>query len=82
VKPPRGFLAGLHLRHFMDTHEEWHAFVQGFCEVLCPWPPRHRAMKPALLKEVQAEHHYYMFGRALGVVAWVLLVCLIAALFS
>ena len=26
---PRGFLKGLEFRHFLDTPEEWHAFVEG-----------------------------------------------------
>ena len=53
---------------------EWHALVQGLCEVLCPWPPRHRAMTPGLLDEIASEHHYYVAGRALGVGAWLALV--------
>jgi len=66
----RGFLKGLQLSHFLDTVAEWHALIQGFCEVTCPWPPRHKVMDEELAAEVKANHHYYMAGRALGVLAW------------
>ena len=62
----KGFpiLSGLQLRRFLDTTGEVHALTQGFCEVLCPWPPRHRLMSKQMIKELQREHHYYMLGRA------------------
>ncbi len=63
-------MKGLRPSHFLDTVAEWHALVQGFCEVLCPWPPRHRDMADHLREEIRTEHHYYMLGRALGVLAW------------
>lgn len=81
MSKPRGFLAGIDPRTFIDTHAEWHAFVQGFCEVLCPWPPRHKAMKPELLFEICNEHHYYMWGRAAGILTWLTIGCGIAAIF-
>jgi len=67
----KGFMKGVQLGRFLDTVAEWHALVQGFSEVMCPWPPRHKAMKPELLFEISAEHHYYMAGRALGILGWV-----------
>jgi len=72
-----GFLKGFKLRHFLATTAEVHAMTQGFCEVLCPWPPRHRTMSRQLAKEVQREHHYYMLGRALAILAWITICCII-----
>ncbi len=61
---------------------EWHAFVQGICEVLCPWPPRLRAMTADLRREIESEHHYYMTGRVLGVITWIVIACVIATIFN
>lgn len=76
-----GFLDGLRIRHFLDTTREVHALTQGFCEVLCPWPPRHRLMSKQMIKELQREHHYYMLGRALGILAWLTISCVIKEVF-
>ena len=65
-------MKGIQLSHFLDTVAEWHALVQGFCEVLCPWPPRHKHMKENLAREIRTQHHYYMAGRVLGLVSLVL----------
>jgi hypothetical protein len=78
---PKGFLKGLEFRHFMDTYEEWHAFTQGFCEVLCPWPPRHKSMNKELRKQIASEYHYYLFGRAMGVIAWLIIAKIIQEAF-
>ena len=77
----KGFLDGLKLRRFLDTTREVHALTQGFCEVLCPWPPRRRLMSKQKAKEVQDEHHYYMLGRALAILAWVTICCIIKEVF-
>jgi len=77
---PKGFLKGLEFRHFLDTHEEWHAFVEGLCEVLCPWPAKHK-LSGALLNDLRGDHHYYMFGRAIGVIAWLIIAKIIQELF-
>jgi len=86
----KGFLKGIRLTAFLDCYQEWHAFVQGFCEVLCPWPPRVRLRAPSpvqdatgdsLLQEIKDEHHYYMFGRALGVIAWLIIAKIIQEAF-
>lgn len=67
------FLKGISLSTFLSTYVEWHAFVIGFCEVLCPWPPRHRSMHKELRKQIASEYHYYMFGRGIGVIAWLII---------
>ena len=66
-------------RNFLDTYQEWHALVEGFCEVMCPWPARH-PLTGQLLDDLQADHHYYMFGRALGILAWLTIGCVIKVL--
>ena len=53
-----------------NTPEERHAFVIGFCEVFCPWPPRFRSQPTQVFC---SEYHYYTFGRALGVIAWLII---------
>ena len=68
-------------RYFLDTVAEWHALVQGFSEVLCPWPPRYEVLSQKLAKEINDEHHYYMFGRVLGVLAWLAIAKIIQEVF-
>ena len=72
----RGFLKGINLSAFMDVYQEWHAFSEGFCEVLCPWPARHQ-LTGELLTDLNADHHYYAFGRAVGVIAWLIIATII-----
>ena len=61
---------GINPRELLDEVEEWHAMVIGFCEVLCPWHPNYYTIDPDLSHALSAEHHYYMFGRAMGMIAW------------
>jgi hypothetical protein len=76
-----GFLKGIDIKAFLDVYQEWHTFVEGLCEVLCPWPPRHKAMTAKLRAEIEAEHHYYMLGRAAGVCGWLTICCVIKEVF-
>jgi len=71
-----GFLKGIRPSAFIDCYEEWHALVEGFCEVLCPWPARHKISRK-LSNDLRGDHHYYMFGRALGVIAWLIIAKLV-----
>ena len=85
------FLKGIIPSTFLSTHEEWHVFVNGFCEVLCPWPPRVRIPSPSmgegqgegdkLNRTIHAEYHYYMFGRAIGVITWLIIAKIIQEVF-
>ena len=70
-------LKGIKLSTFLSTHQEWHALVIGFSEVLCPWPPRHKFMHSELKRQISSEYHYYMFGRAMGVIAWFIIAKLV-----
>ena len=72
----KGFFGWLDLRGFFDIYQEWHAFVEGFCEVLCPWPARYQPSEE-LLNDLKGEHHYYVFGRASGVIAWLVVAIVI-----
>jgi len=58
------------LSTFINSGEEWHAFCIGLFEVVCPWPPQHTAISLELERALAEEHHYYLFGRALGLIAW------------
>jgi len=78
---PKGFLKGIRIRHFLDTPAEWHAFCQGVCEILCPWPPRHKPMHKELRKQIASEYHYYQFGRGIGVIAWLIIAKIIQEAF-
>ena len=72
----RGFLKGIRPAALLDSYQEWHALVEGFCEVLCPWPAKHQ-LTGQLLDDLTADHHYYMWGRALGILAWLTIGCVI-----
>ena len=76
-----GFLKGIKLSNFLDSVAEWHALCQGFFEVICPWPPRKKDMADKLRQEIEAEHHYYMLGRALGILGWLAISCVIKEVF-
>ena len=63
-----GFFEWFNIKEFMNTYQEWHAFVEGFSESFCFWKPRHEPSEE-LQADLEHEHHYYMFGRVLGFVA-------------
>ena len=73
-------LKGIRLSAFLDCYQEWHTLVEGFCEVLCPWPAKHK-LSGKLLDDLIAEHHYYMLGRALGVGGWLVICCIVKEVF-
>jgi hypothetical protein len=76
----RGFMKGINISAFMDVYQEWHAFVEGLFEVLCPWPARYPP-NDELLNDLKGDHHYYMLGRGVGILVWVAICCGIAAIF-
>jgi len=45
--------------------EEWHSFLIGLLEVLCPWPARYRVTGASQFKPFR-EHHHYLAGRAIA----------------
>jgi len=76
----RTFFKGIKLKELFSTGEEWHAFLIGFFEVLCPWRERH-PMKEDYFFHIEDEHHYYLGGRASGVLAWIAIARLIQVIF-
>jgi len=74
------------IKEIMNTPQEEHAFVIGFCEVLCPFPPRF-VPSPLIgegdnpLEAVSREYHYYSAGRALALLAWLGIVKLVLMVF-
>ncbi len=74
----RTFFAGISLKELFSTSEEFHAFLIGFFEVLCPWPPHHSINST---NPINSEYHYYLAGRASGVIAWIAIAKLIQVTF-
>lgn len=68
---------------FMNTADELHDFIIGFFEVLCPWPTSTDKGKcgEGLLKTISKEYHYYLFGRGVAVLAWIIIAKIIQELF-
>ena len=47
------------------TTDEFHSFLIGFFETLCPWKPRYACpMEKSTI--IETEFHYYLAGRAGG----------------
>ena len=61
---------------FMNTPEEWHAFVIGWAESSCPWWARYRCTKAAEYTP-EKEYHYYVFGRVIGFLTLITMVIMI-----
>ena len=76
----RTFFKGIVPKELLSTPEEWHAFLIGFFEVLCPWPEGH-PMKEDYFFQIENEHHYYLAGRAAAVMAWLAIAKLIQVVF-
>lgn len=72
---------GINPKEFMDEPGEFHAFVIGWCEIICPWPAYFKGMPTQESADLKAEYHYYVFGRATGVYTWLVLAYIIKLLF-
>ena len=60
----------LDIKDFFDHPDEWHAFWIGLFEVMCLGTHK-QPMPSKELEYIKTEWHYYMFGRALGVLCWI-----------
>jgi len=84
IVPITAIAAGADPNQFTCRKCEYHGkescLVEGFCEVMCPWPARYEPNQE-LLDDLRGDHHYYMLGRALGILAWITTGCVIAAIF-
>jgi len=77
----RTFFKGIVLKELFSTGEEWHAFLIGFFETLCPWSPK-IPMPERYPFPVEQEYHYYLGGRAAGFVSLLLILVGIITLFK
>lgn len=58
-------------RQFLSEPAELHALTIGLGEIFPLIPPLIKAYTPSLLQEINDEYHYYMLGRALGILAYI-----------
>ena len=63
-------LQWLNPAEFMNTYQEWHAFVEGVSEGFCPWDFKFEP-NAELKKDIEDEHHYYVFGIVIGFAAFI-----------
>ena len=64
---------------FINTTDELHAFLIGFCETLCPWKPRYSIHEESEYKPFR-EYHYYLAGRVVGFIILLLILIGLAKL--
>jgi len=73
------------IKELFSSPNEFHAFIIGFFEVLCPWPANRPHRKDTALdavdEAISKEYHYYLGGRGAGVIAWIIIARLIQVLF-
>ena len=62
---------------FLNTEVEWHSFVLGWSEIICPWHPYFPLDAQSCVED---EPHYYTFGRAVGMLTWVGIISLLVLL--
>ena len=58
------------IKSFLNTHEEWHTAVIGFCDGFFPFGCKYEPSKE-LKKAIENEIHYYKSARVFGFVCWV-----------
>ena len=63
--------SGIKFSTFLNTFDEWHALVLGFCETAWPIPPLYRVISEEVKVLLGNERWYYVFGRVLGGVSLV-----------
>lgn len=60
---------------FMNTYEEFHAAVEGFCDgflFIIPWLRNKYKPSKQLALDICSEHHYYAPGVVFGLICFVL----------
>jgi len=70
---------GIKPKTFLSTPEERHAFLIGYFESVCPWPAARPICKESK-NEIKGEYHYYLAGRAIGLIALLFILFGIACL--
>ncbi len=66
----KGFFGWFNPANFMDTYQEWHAFVEGIADGFCPWQSRYDPNEE-LKQDIESEHHYYSAGTVIGFAAFI-----------
>lgn len=57
-----------------SSGQEGHAFLIGISEVVAFWPSMHKCPPDYEANgNPFKEYHYYQFGRACGIIVWILL---------
>lgn len=63
-----------------SSGQENHAFLIGISEVICPWKPHWDVPEGYEANgNPFKEYHYYMFGRASGIIFWLIVAVIIKA---
>lgn len=57
-----------------EVVEEWHSFWIGVFEMVCLRIPPLAQVNEYALDELSEEYHYYAWGRAVGVMFWIVIV--------
>ena len=69
-----GFFEWFNIKEFMNTYQEFHAAVEGFCRgflFIFPWLDKYKPSEQ-LIEDIQKEHHYYVPGIVFGLICFVL----------
>ena len=70
-------LKGIDFKDFLNSQKEFHALVDGWGIVLCPFFLAVRGIREVLIGEIKDEMHYFLFGGVLGVWTWVGIIILL-----
>ena len=70
---------GIKPKTFLNTHQEWHAYLIGFCVGFCPWIPE-LIQSANLRKLIKGEEHYFVAGAVPGFIALLLILIFLAKL--
>lgn len=71
---------GITFKEFLSDYREFHALVDGWGIVLCPFFLAVQGIRKLLISEIGEELHYFLFGGVLGVWTWVGIIALLATI--
>ena len=57
--------------------KEWHSWWIGWAEMICLRIPPRFPMTDHARTEMKQEEHYYHWGRATGILAWVIILAIL-----
>ena len=73
------FIAKLLKKDKKELFREWHSFWIGWAEMVCFRINPNFPKTLMAVKEMRNEWHYYMVGRAAGILTWVIIVIIVKA---